>query len=126
MQRGFLLGQSFDEFWNLRFVRIPDNPGHTRQHAQFLRSALGVTARNDDANMGIALVQLSNRIARLGVGGGGYCAGVYDHDVGSRCFRGRDAATLEKLPFQRRAVGLGGTTAKLLDVKSRHENSIKT
>ena len=43
----------FDELWNLRFVRIADNPGDAGELAQLLRGALRVASGGDDPSTGI-------------------------------------------------------------------------
>ena len=105
---------------DLRFVRIAHHPYHTGKLTQFFRSALRVTAGDDNANPGIRTVQLSNGVACLSISGSRYRAGIHDDDVSSGGVPSGHTATLEQLPLQRRAIGLRSATAKLLDVKRGH------
>ena len=65
-------------------------------------------------------VDFSYGVAGLGVGGGGYCAGVEDDDGGRCGIGGRGAATVEELAFEGGAVGLGGTAAEVFYVVGGH------
>jgi hypothetical protein len=65
-------------------------------------------------------VELAYGVAGLGVGGGGYCAGVQDDDAGRGGIGDGVIATIEELAFEGGAVGLGCAAAELLDVEGGH------
>ncbi len=81
---------------------------------------MGVAAGDDKAGGGILGVEFADRVAGLGIGGGGYSAGVEDDDGGGGRIGGRGAAAVEELAFESGAIGLGGAAAELLDVEGGH------
>ncbi len=101
---------------------IADNPGHSREPAQFLRGALRITARDDDANFGVGRVQLSNGVAGLRIRGGRHGASIHDNEVGGSCFSNGGAAALEQLALQGGTIGLRGAATELFDEKSWHRD----
>ena len=64
-------------------MRIADHPGDAFQRGDFFRSALRVTAGDNDARGGIRAMNLADGVARLRIGRGRDRAGVQHHDVGS-------------------------------------------
>jgi hypothetical protein len=101
-------------------VRIPYYPGDAGKFGYFFRGTLSVAAGDNYASSSVLRADFSDGVAGLGVGSGGNGAGVYDHDIG--CGFGRwGVATLQQLNFKRRAIGLGGATSKLFNVKSGHD-----
>ena len=55
---------------------------HAGKVGQFLRSALGVTARSDDASLGVQAMRAADVGAGFAVGFGGDAAGVDDDYIG--------------------------------------------
>ena len=64
-------------------------------------------------------------VAGLGIGGGGYRAGIKDYDVGRRRVEGKRAALFAELPLDGRTVGLCGATAELFDKEGAHRGGAK-
>lgn len=66
-------------------------------------------------------VDFADGVARLGIGGISYCAGVEDNNSGGGGIFGLGAAAVKELALEGGAVGLGGAAAELLDVEGGHE-----
>lgn len=99
---------------------IADNPRNTGKRGEFLGSALGVAAGDDEEDGRILRVNLSNGVAGLGIGGSGYGAGVEDDDGRRGRVGGGGKAAIEELAFDGGAVGLRGAAAELLDEEGGH------
>jgi CheY-like chemotaxis protein len=101
-------------------VRIPYDPGHARQCRQLFGRALRIAARNKYPAIGIYTLQSPYRCACILIRAFRNCASVqYDNfSVASR--PGAIHSPLQKLPLQRRPVGLGSATAKILYVEAGH------
>jgi hypothetical protein len=100
-------------------VRIPYYPGDAGKLGHFFGGTLSVATSDNNPRSMILRADFPDRVSGLGVGSGGNGAGVHNHDIG--CGFGRSGvATLQQLNFKRGAIGLGGATSKLLNVKSRH------
>src|SRR5208282_10100 len=114
-------GQRRGEGGDLGFVGIADDPGDAWEGGKFFGGALGVAARDDKASLRILGVEFADGVAGLGIGGGGYGAGVEDDDGGGGGIGGGGAAAIEELTFEGGAIGLRGAAAELLDVEGGHD-----
>jgi hypothetical protein len=102
-------------------VGIADDPGYARESGEIFRGALGVTAGDNEASVGILRVDFADRVASLSIGGRGDGASVYDNEIGGVRIASRGVAAGEQLAFEGGAVGVGGPATELLNVKSRHQ-----
>ncbi len=99
---------------------IADDKRDAREGSEFFRGALSITAGDEDFGNGVLGVDFSDGVAGLRVGGGSDGAGVDDDEFGV-VRRSRDcAAAIEELAFDSGAIGLGGATSELFDVKGGH------
>ena len=110
-----------DRVDNRVLVGVPNNKVDSGDGGQFLRRALCITAGDDDLCLWILAFYAANCRARVLIGSGGDGAGIEDNDFGLRGGIGTRQATIAKLAFQRRAVGLGRTAAEVLHIKGRHK-----
>jgi hypothetical protein len=103
-------------------VGIADNLGDAGQGREFLGGALGVASCDHDLCSGVFAVDAADRSPGVVVGGGSDGAGIEDHD--SRVGDGVSAleASFLELAFDSSSVGLCGTTAEVLDIKTGHES----
>lgn len=109
-----------EETGELGFVRVANDVGDAGEGGEFFGSALGVTARDDDAGGGVVGMQFANGFTRLGIRGGSDGAGIEDDNVGSVGGIGERAAPLEELALNGGAVSLSGAAAELFDVEGGH------
>jgi len=112
--------ERIDELGDLRLMRIPNNPRHSRKPAQFLRSPLRIAPRGNDADVRIRRIKLSNRIARLSISSSRHGTSIHDHDIRCRRCRSAPASAFEQLPFEGRPIGMCRAAPKLFNVKGRH------
>src|SRR5579864_2364398 len=100
---------------------IAHHPGHARKSGDFLRSALGIAARDDDLCRWIFAMDTANGGAGVLVCCGGDSTGIeYDHLGLSGGVR-RCKALIGQLALQGRSIRLGGAAAETLDKKTGHE-----
>ena len=71
-----------EEFGNLRFVRVSDDPFDAGHGGEFIRGALRVAAGDENAGGGVFAVDAADGGAGVVIGFGRDGAGVEYHDVG--------------------------------------------
>jgi len=71
---------------------VADHQAHAGQVAQGIRVDLGIAARDNDPAFGVVPSRTANQVARLGIGGTGYGAGIDNHQIGAI---GKTASRLE-------------------------------
>ena len=107
-------------------MRIADDPGDAFERGDFFRSALGVTAGDNNARAGIGAMDLPDGIAGLRIGRSRDRAGVQHHDIGSGVIvehlRARSA---RKRAAQRSSVCFRGAAAKIFEGKRSHRMEFK-
>jgi hypothetical protein len=69
-------------------------------------------------------MKAADRRARVLIGGGGYGAGVEDHNVGLGGVGGAGKSLIAKLAFNGGAVCLGGTATKVLYEEGAHRTIV--
>ena len=82
-------GAAPDQFGDLCLVGISDDPFDAGHRGQFIRRALRVTARHQDAGRGIFAMHAAHRLANVFISGLGDGAGVQHHQVGATALRRR-------------------------------------
>lgn len=99
---------------------VADNERDAGKCGKLFRSALSITAGDENFRRGILRVDFANGVTGLSIGGGSNSASVDDDEFGVPG-RGRGrAAAVEELTLDGGAVGLRGAAAKLLDVEGGH------
>ena len=101
-------------------MRVADDKVDARQSCDLFRSALRVTAGDDDSGFRILPADSANRGAGVLIGACCYGAGVQDYNGGLRRTRGADEPTLFELPFEGGAIGLGGAATEVFYKESGH------
>ena len=110
-----------DEIGDLGLVGIADNERNAGESGDFFRGTLGIATGYQNARGGIGGVNLADRVAGLGIGGGGYGTSVENDDVGSRTIPRKNRTLFAKLAFDGRAVSLRGAAAELFDKEGAHQ-----
>jgi len=104
-------------------VAIADNGGDAGECGEFLWSALGIAAGDDDAGFRIDAVGSADEGARGAIGLGGDGAGVYDdHVCAGRLLRGVPGGI--QMAANGLAIGARGATAEIFNVKAGHAPSL--
>lgn len=104
----------------MRFVGVADDERDTGKGREFFRSALSVTAGDENLCGRILRVDLANGVAGLGVGRRGNGASVDDDEFGVGGGRRGRASTVAELALDGGAVSLSGAAAELFNVEGRH------
>jgi hypothetical protein len=104
----------------LGFVRISNDPFHAGQGGQFLRCALRVAARHQDAGTWIFAMYAAHRLANVVIRGGSDRAGVQNYQVGLAALAGGFQALAREQRFKSGAIRLGSPASKILHEKLFH------
>ena len=103
-------------FCDERFVAVADDRVDFGEGAEFLGSALGVAAGDDDADPGIFAANAAQVGAGLAVGFGGDTTGIYNHDVGVGGLGSRVKSAHAQAGGNGLTVGTAGAAAEVFDV----------
>ena len=99
---------------------VADDLSYTGKRGDFLGSALGVAAGDDNLTTGIFPMHPADGGTRILISGGGYRAGVQDDDFRRGRRQSRLHPELAELALDGRAIGLSRPASKVLYVKGGH------
>ena len=97
-------------------MAVTDDGVDFRQSGQFVGSALGVAAGDDDASGGVLAADAAEVRAGLAVGFRGDTAGIYNDDIGGRGLAGRRESVVAQVGGNGLAVGAAGAAAEVFNV----------
>jgi CheY-like chemotaxis protein len=111
-----LSGEFERYFGNEGFVAVADDGVDFGESGEFLRGALGVTAGDDDASLGVLAANAAEPGAGLAIGFRGDATGVYDDNICRRKVLGRNKAAMAQIGGNGLAIGAAGAAPKVFDV----------
>ena len=109
-----------EDFADLMLVRVPNHPADARQLSQFLGSALGVAAGNQDTAAGIFATRPADSSSHILVRFSGDGTGIQHNHFSVVSARSAAQAAAQQVALQRGSVGLRGAAAEVMHKESGH------